>query len=228
MVRISVTRPRAVALLSGGLDSTISFLFGRKICRIVMALTFDYGQRAAKREIASARKIAARYRIPHRVLNMHWLREFTSSFLVKGKKLSSDISDMWDIKNLWIPNRNALFISAGAAVAEGLGCELVITGFNAEEAVDFPDNTGDFVKAMNTSLRFSTLKRIRVISYTQNLRKHRVVTLGEELKAPWELIHSCYLGGRLMCGKCMSCTRLIEAAEDTSAWRILKKRFAVA
>ncbi|MDZ4663116.1 MAG: 7-cyano-7-deazaguanine synthase, partial [Pseudomonadota bacterium] len=55
-----------VVLLSGGLDSTVNLFEARQEFQIELALTFDYGQRAAKKEIEFSRKICEILNAPHR------------------------------------------------------------------------------------------------------------------------------------------------------------------
>ncbi|HEV3029248.1 MAG TPA: 7-cyano-7-deazaguanine synthase, partial [Planctomycetota bacterium] len=76
---------KGVAILSGGLDSTVSVAVATRKMEVVLALTFDYGQRAAKRERAASARIAKHYRIPHRVIATPWLAALTSTALVNRR-----------------------------------------------------------------------------------------------------------------------------------------------
>ena len=114
---------------------------------------------------------------------------------------------------VWVPNRNGIFINIAAAWAETLNCQLVVTGFNAEEAVTFPDNSAAYVLAVNEALSYSTANGVRVVSYTQRLNKIEIVQLGQRLGVPWQHVWSCYHGGEKMCGKCESCCRYFRALE---------------
>ncbi|MEQ1878310.1 MAG: 7-cyano-7-deazaguanine synthase, partial [Bdellovibrionia bacterium] len=72
----------AVVLASGGLDSIVNLYQAAKVSKVKLALTFDYGQRAAKREAAAASWHCLHLNIPHRVLDVSWFKEFTQSSLV--------------------------------------------------------------------------------------------------------------------------------------------------
>src|SRR5687768_14527461 len=105
----------AVALLSGGLDSTVAFAMCAR--DVLLALTVDYGQRAARREIASARKVTRRYRVPHQVLKLPWLRG--GALTDRAKKLPSPelenaAATRASASAVWVPNRNGVFIAAAA------------------------------------------------------------------------------------------------------------------
>ncbi|MGB9802612.1 7-cyano-7-deazaguanine synthase QueC [Desulfofundulus sp.] len=211
---------KSIVLLSGGLDSTVSMAQALREGRVELCLTMDYGQRAASREIAAASALAAYYKLAHRVIQLPFLGEVTTSALVNREKTIPELTeeDLNDTRKttatataVWVPNRNGLFINIAASFAEALGCEQVVTGFNREEAVTFPDNSLDFLEAINGSLRYSTVSGVRVVSYTARLNKAEIVQLGERLKVPWHLIWSCYYDGETMCGRCESCRRLNRA-----------------
>ena len=67
---------RAIAVLSGGLDSTVSTLIAKDLGYEVIAITFNYGQRAAKREINSAKKICEILGIEHIVVDLPFVKQF--------------------------------------------------------------------------------------------------------------------------------------------------------
>jgi 7-cyano-7-deazaguanine synthase len=202
-------KPKSVILLSGGLDSTVSASIARRKTSPLFALTFDYGQRAASMEMAAAKKICQLLKIKHKAVELPFFKEFSRLMLLRSK--NTDIKKLTKVESLWVPNRNGLFINIAACYAEYYGAELIVTGFNREEACEFPDNSADFMNAINQSLRYSTLSRVTVKSYVADLTKKEIYELGLRNNAPLEHLYSCYLGEQEMCGKCASCKRLIEA-----------------
>ena len=60
---------KAVAILSGGLDSGVAMS-----CYVedydIYAITFDYGQKAIKREITASKELCKYYNIPHRIIDL--------------------------------------------------------------------------------------------------------------------------------------------------------------
>lgn len=211
---------KSVVLLSGGLDSTVSLAQALQESEVVLCLTMDYGQKAARKEIAAASALAAYYRVPHQVIELPFLAQITATSLV-NKNMAIPEPDEVSLDNLreakataaavWVPNRNGLFVSVAASFAEALGCQQVVTGFNREEAATFPDNSLEFIEAMNRALVYSTRTGVKVVSYTARLNKAEIVALGQRLGVPWHLIWSCYYGGETMCGRCESCRRLARA-----------------
>lgn len=207
---------QGIVLLSGGLDSSVSLALALKRgLRVKLALIFDYGQKAARQEIKAGRAIARFYNVRLRIIKIKWLGEVAwQSGLIKGrlKKIRpNDLVDsrkMYNIaKAVWVPNRNALFINIAAAFAETLKYPYIITGFNREEARTFPDNSTGFVKAINKTLRFSTLSKVKVVSYTSKMTKPQIYKQGLRLNVPLDDTWSCYRGTRKPCGYCESCCR---------------------
>ena len=73
---------KAITLLSSGLDSVAALAIAAESLDIEMAITFDYGQRAGKREIEYSRKVCEYFGIEHKVIKLDWLSEITSTSLV--------------------------------------------------------------------------------------------------------------------------------------------------
>lgn len=204
-------KAKSIILLSGGLDSTVSASIAREETNPLFALTFDYGQRAARMELEAAKKICRFLKIPHKPVMLPFFGEFSRLMLLRSK--SADVKKQKRVESLWIPNRNGLFINIAACYAEYYGAEIIVTGFNREEACEFPDNSAEFMDAINRSLHYSTLSRVTVKSYVLDLTKKEIYRLGLKHNAPLEYVYSCYLGAKKMCGKCASCKRLIEASK---------------
>ncbi|MGZ3774516.1 MAG: 7-cyano-7-deazaguanine synthase QueC [Pseudobdellovibrionaceae bacterium] len=208
---------KVIVLLSAGLDSTVNAFDAIKHHHeVLLALTFDYGQRAAKKEVESAAKIAQHLRVAHKVVSLPWFKDFNkSSLLVESQEVPTgqqvEIDNLQKseetAKSVWVPNRNGIFINIAAAYAEALGADAVIVGFNAEEAMTFPDNTKEFMIESTKALWYSTSSHVTVGCYTPHLKKSDIVRLGQGLRIPWELIWPCYFSGEKWCGQCESCLR---------------------
>ncbi len=203
---------KGVALLSGGLDSTVSLAAAVRKMDVLLALTFDYGQRAARREREASARICRRFRIPHRAIPLPWLGGITRTALVNRRAgLPRREMSKRSARAVWVPGRNGVFIEIAAAHAESLGACRIVTGFNREEAAAFPDNSAAYVRAVNRALGYSTANGVRVVSFTASLDKREIVRLGRRLGAPLDEIWPCYEGGREWCGTCESCLRCLEA-----------------
>ena len=205
-------KPKSIILLSGGLDSTVSAVIASRRTLPLFAITFDYGHLAAEMETLASRKICRRLGMAHKVVRLPFFKEFTKSAMLRRRKRMA-VSKFNRLQDVWIPNRNGLFINIAACYAEYYGAQLIVTGFNREEAREFPDNSVRFLQAVNRSLSYSTLSKVRVKSYVADSSKREIYKLGLKLGAPLEHVYSCYLGGKKMCGKCASCKRLIRASK---------------
>ncbi len=198
-----------VALLSGGLDSVVALAFAARESRPQLGLTFNYGQPAAAREMEAASKVAAYYRCEHRTVELGWYRQLLPAAFSAGDAAVPEPEEPGEesAAAVWVPGRNLAMIAIAAAWAEKLSAEKVVTGFNVEEAVTFPDNSVEFVAAANRALEFSSGGRVQVNAPLAGMTKAAIVKLGRELGAPLELVWSCYRGGTEPCGRCESCQR---------------------
>lgn len=213
---------RAVALVSGGLDSVVSLATADRELGIELVLFCNYGQRSLRRERSSVVDVAGYYGLPFREVDVAWLRELSPRAMREnepvGDQLDAAVEMVADrlnkLEDVWVPNRNGVFINVAAAYAERYGCGVVVTGFNREEAVEFPDNSPEYVEALNRCFALSTLNGVQVVSYTLKLTKREILRKGIELGVPFGTIWSCYRGGERMCGLCASCMRLKSAIDS--------------
>lgn len=209
-------KSKSVVLLSAGLDSSVNLYAALKSSAVQLALTFNYGQRAARKEIECAKVLTKLNQIPHLVIDIPWLKNLGNSSLTQkdgriptGKKVSLDNKKISEksAKTVWVPNRNGIFLNIAAGYAESLGAGTIIPGFNVEEAATFPDNSFDFIRATRKSLSYSTANQVDVQCYTINMTKLGIVELGKTLMVPFQHTWPCYVDHVKWCGECESCQR---------------------
>ncbi len=210
-----------VVCLSAGLDSTVNLAVAcARKGGVRLAITFDYGQRAARREAARAKALAKRYKVDWKLVRLPWLKDITRTALVNRRRAlpSLAVGLLGDRRRarrsaaaVWVPNRNGVFLNISAGFAESLGCREVVIGFNREEGATFPDNTAAFGRAVTKAFRFSTRNRVRAVSYTARMDKRQIVNLARWLGVPLDRVWPCYEGGRRPCGRCESCVRFRRA-----------------
>lgn len=210
---------KAVVLLSGGLDSALNLLRAKEEFKEVLALTFNYGQRAWASEFKSSQKIVSFLKVPHKTVELTFFKEFTKTSLVdrdnelptKSVDIESLEASQKSAEKVWVPNRNGIFLNVAAGFAEGLGADYIIPGFNVEEAETFPDNSEDFCKSMDRALSFSTKNQTQVKCYTLGMDKKEIV---KELKSKdfsFSWLWPCYRSQEKWCGECESCQRFARA-----------------
>src|SRR5690348_8618912 len=111
--------PRAVVLLSGGLDSMVTAGLARERGFELYALTIDYSQRH-RRELDSATRIAAALGAKRHVILPLDLRAFGGSALTDDIEVpKSGVGE--GIPVTYVPARNLVFLSLTLAWAEAVG-----------------------------------------------------------------------------------------------------------
>jgi 7-cyano-7-deazaguanine synthase len=219
----------AVVLLSSGLDSSVCLYASLRRYDVRLALTIDYGQRAARREIERSRELADRVGVKHLVLELQALAGATRTSLVnraadvpEGHEvdLNSHAASERTAERVWVPNRNGLFLNLAAAYAEAFAepgrPAVLVPGFNREEASTFPDNSAAFVEAANQALVFSTMGRVRVECPTIGMDKVEIHRWGVELGVPMDRVWPCYFDFDDPCGRCESCQRFLRAQKAST------------
>ncbi|MDD5472691.1 MAG: 7-cyano-7-deazaguanine synthase QueC [Candidatus Methanoperedens sp.] len=213
---------KSIVLLSSGLDSTVAFKEAYNRCDEVLCMTFDYGQRAREKEISLAKKICELFGVGHVIISLPWYGTFRGALTgggemprISGNELDDKEITQKSAEQVWVPARNVVFLSIGAALAENYKYDLIVTGFDAEEAATFPDNTPEFVESFNEMLKFGTLTHPAIYTPLISMSKADIVKRGLKIDAPLEWSWSCYEGGEMPCGICESCLRRKRAFENT-------------
>lgn len=222
---MSKNETKAIVLLSGGLDSVVSLALEKNV---TLALTFDYGQKSAEKEIKASSKIAEYYGIEHKVIRLDWLKEITHTALCSSEEVPTGEAlenSEQSAKSVWVPNRNGLFLNIAGAFADAEGYSNIVIGANKEEAQTFPDNTREFISRVNDEFEFSTRVRPKVVAPLIECDKTEIVRIALEKKAPLHLLNSCYKNTEKHCGICESCVRLKRALEANRAWEYIKQLF---
>ena len=205
---------KAISVLSVGLDCTVSTSVFAQDWEI-HAITFNYGQKAFKRELKAARDICEKMGWTHEVIDLPWLAKISTSSLNTTEEIPEvSFNDLDDIKkssktasSVWVPARNMVFTSIAVSYAESIGAEKIIVGWDAEEAATFPDNSKEFLNTFNELIDVGSPENIKIEAPAIDLSKEEIVKLGVEVSAPMELSYSCYKGGDKHCGVCESCMR---------------------
>ena len=219
---------KSIILLSGGLDSLVSLGLTKDNYNVRLALTFDYGQKSAKQEIAASAKLCEYYHLEQRVIKLDFLQEITHTSLCSNSEVptGNDLDDpVMSAKNVWVPNRNGLFLNIAGSYADSEDYDYIIIGANKEEAETFSDNTTEFIDRVNKEFEYSTQKHPKVLAPLLNSDKNDIVKQALENAMPLEYVRSCYQGGEKHCGVCESCMRLKNALLYNNDKRYLKELF---
>lgn len=209
-----MSKPKAITVLSGGLDSTVATSVYASDYDLT-AITFNYGQQSFKQELKHSKDICKELSINHIVIDLPWLKEISNSSLNTEDKIpqpSEDDLDNYDkaietAKSVWVPARNTVFCSIALAYAEVIKAKIIIVGWDYEEAVTFPDNSKEYLEAFNKTIEYGSFDDISIKAPLIDMKKTEIVRKGQEINAPMNLSYSCYTGNDSHCGVCESCKR---------------------
>jgi len=210
--------PKAVVLLSGGLDSTVTLAHSLHIGDEAVALSFRYGQRHL-RELDSAKAVADYYRIEHKIVDVD-LSSFRSSLTDVSKEVEKDRDIIGsDIPDTYVPARNMIMLSVAAGLCESVDADMIYIGANSVDYSGYPDCRKEFFDSFERTISKGTKagvegRPIRIGTPILNMTKSEIIRYGKELNAPLHLTWSCYSGGGKACGHCDSCLLRIKGFKD--------------
>ena len=208
-------RKKAVALSSGGIDSTTAMAMAKHEGFEIYSLSFFYGQRHAV-ELEAARKIANAMGVAeHRVINFD-LTQIGGSSLTDDMEVPKDRDNhaiSHDIPITYVPARNTIFLSFALAWAEILESSDIFIGVNAIDYSGYPDCRPEYIEAFERMANIATkagvegITKIKIRTPLIRLTKAQIINEGIELGVDYTLTHSCYDPSPqgFACGRCDSC-----------------------
>ena len=205
--------PRAVVLLSGGLDSATVAAIAQTVGFEVHALSFDYGQRH-RIELDAARRVAEALAVAdHHVVRIDLGSLGGSALTEAGLAVPKDTEPgAGGIPPTYVPARNTVFLSVGLGLAEARGAFDLFFGANAVDYSGYPDCRPAFVEAFERLANVATADAVegrgtyRVHAPLMRMTKAEIIRKAVELGVDPSLTHSCYDPvGALACGRCESC-----------------------
>jgi 7-cyano-7-deazaguanine synthase len=207
--------PKAVVLLSGGMDSTTTLAIARHQGFAPYALTFQYGQRH-QAELEAARRVAERADVVRHIIIPIDLRVFGQSALTsdlvvpKGRSLE-EIGR--GIPVTYVPARNTIFLSYALAWAEVLGAADIFIGVNVLDYSGYPDCRPEYIEAYQRMANLATRagteggRQLTIHTPLIRLTKAAIIKRGIELGVDYGLTLTCYdpSPGGEACGQCDAC-----------------------
>jgi 7-cyano-7-deazaguanine synthase len=204
--------PRAVLLLSGGLDSYTAGAIARADGYELYALTMRYGQVHA-REVDAARRVAKSLGAARHLELDVPLSAFGGSALVGEGEIPKDRQiEASGIPSTYVPARNTVFLSLALAWAEVVGADAIVIGVNALDYSGYPDCRPEYLRAFERVAALATKagvegRPLRILAPLLQMTKADIIRRGMSLGLDYGLTHSCYdprPDGR-PCGRCDSC-----------------------
>lgn len=206
-------KPKAIVLLSGGLDSATVLAIAHKNFAVT-ALSFDYHQRHIS-ELNAARELVRNYGIEHRIIRIDDGVLGGSALTEPGitVPVSTDGHDSSKgIPVTYVPARNTLFLAHALAVAEIQGAADIFIGVNAVDYSGYPDCRPEYIEAFTRMANLATRaavegQRLHIHTPLIDMSKAEIIRTGTELGVDYSKTVSCYQAdtqGRA-CGLCDSC-----------------------
>ena len=207
----ATNNPRAIVLLSGGLDSATCLAIARSKGFDCFCLSLDYGQRHHAELDAAKRVATALGAREHRIMQLD-LAAFGGSALT-DKKIDVPTDGLEQgIPLTYVPARNTVMLSLALAWAEVLGSTDIFVGVNAVDYSGYPDCRPEFIAAFEHLANLATKagvegKKMTIHAPLIDMSKAEIIQQGNTLGVDYSLTVSCYQAdehGRA-CGRCDSC-----------------------
>jgi|ERR1700722_395728 len=214
---MSTERPKAVVLLSGGMDSCVTAAIANRSHQLAL-LHASYGQRTEARERRAFEEIANFYGVSDRLLiHLDSLAQIGGSALTDRRitvpESKETVTANVGIPTTYVPFRNAHFLSAAVSWAEVIGANAIFIGAVAEDSSGYPDCRPEYYRAFAELIRQGTKPEthIEIMTPVIAMRKSEIVHRGKQLGAPLNLTWSCYQSEDEACGTCDSCRLRLRA-----------------
>ncbi len=221
------SKPKAVVLLSGGLDSTTVAAIAADQGFDIYALSFKYGQRHEV-ELSAAQRIAQAMDVKRHVVSKIDLRAFGGSALTDDIDVPKDRADeeiSGGIPVTYVPARNTIFLSFALAFAETIESQDIFIGVNALDYSGYPDCRPEYIKAYETMANLATkagvegTQKLTIHTPLMELTKAGIIKRGLELGVDYRLTTSCYDPDETgaACGHCDSCQLRLKGFREAGA-----------
>jgi 7-cyano-7-deazaguanine synthase len=203
-------KPKAVVLLSGGLDSATVAAQAIADGYDLIALSLQYGQRH-DREILAAQQVAAHLGIQdHFILSVDLAQWGGSALTDAAIAVPQEGLQSGEIPITYVPGRNTVFIAIALSLAEAKGAQAIYLGINAVDYSGYPDCRPAYLSAFQQLAMLSSKASLEgnapsliaplVLDSKVDI-VHRALAFG----IPIELTWSCYQGDVDPCGRCDAC-----------------------
>jgi len=214
--------PKAIVLLSGGLDSTTVLAIAKANDFECYALSFDYGQKQ-RSELESAKTIANQSKVAeHRIMKIS-LADIGGSALTDDKIEVPKYSESNEIPVTYVPARNTIFLSFALAWAEVIDCQTIFIGVNALDYSGYPDCRPEFIKAFEDMANLATKQsvegeKIEIKTPLISMTKAEIIQKGLSLGIDYSQTISCYLANSNgeACGECDACVLRINGFNNAN------------
>ncbi len=199
---------RAIAIISGGMDSAVSAAKALESGYELIGLHFNYGQRTETKELECFEKLCEDFGIETKyVIDLPFFADIGASALT-DKSIDVPTGGIEPgVPITYVPFRNGIFLSIATAIAEKERAEAIYIGVVEEDSSGYPDCTEQFMKSMELSINLGTKDDTLIVIERPLVRLSKADIVKEALRLGVKLEHtwSCYKEEGIACGVCDSC-----------------------
>lgn len=212
-------KPKAVILLSGGLDSATVLAMAKNEGFDCYTLGFNYGQRH-NAELNAAQRVAKQGSgHEHMVIELNLNA-------IGGSALTDDAIDVPEqascegVPVTYVPARKTVFLSIALGYAEVIGARHLFIGANAVDFSGYPDCRPAFIEAFqnlaNVATQLGLEQGIEVHAPLMQMSKADIVKAGTALGVDYSQTVTCYQArdDGAACGRCEACILRREGFEQ--------------
>ncbi|MFT7880479.1 MAG: 7-cyano-7-deazaguanine synthase QueC [Sulfurimonas sp.] len=204
---MSIT-PKAVCIISGGMDSALSAKIARDEGYEIIALHFNYGQRTEKKELESFRKITETLgAVESYEIDLDFFEQIGASALT-DQSIDVPTGGIEEgVPVTYVPFRNGIFLSIATAVAEKHGAQALYIGVVEEDSSGYPDCRESYIRQMEHAINLGTKDETNLEIKMPLVAMSKAEIVAEALKrdVPLQYTWSCYQNEEVACGVCDSC-----------------------
>jgi len=208
MKKENKTNKKAVCIMSGGMDSTLSAYIMKDEGYEIIAVHFNYDQRTQAKELECFENICTSLHVKQKyILDLDFFKQLGASALT-DKTIEVPTKGVEEgVPVTYVPFRNGIFLSMAAAIAEKEGAQVISIGVVEEDSSGYPDCKEEYIKAMQKAINLGTKDEtnIEIKMPLVHLKKSQIVQEALKLNVPLELTWSCYKNEEKACGVCDSC-----------------------
>lgn len=214
-------RPRALMVLSGGMDSVTMLHEYRR--HIGGAVYFNYGSNHAARESECARLHCRQLGVELIEIPLDFMGRYFKSSLLSGAGAIPDADYAHEnLVSTVVPFRNGIMLAVACGLAESRGLDRVMIANHAGDHEIYPDCRPGFIAAMGSAMSEGTYAPVRLFAPYTSLDKTDIALRGLRMGIDYSTTYSCYRGGAEPCGRCATC-REREAALAAAAKRMTSR-----
>jgi 7-cyano-7-deazaguanine synthase len=165
-----------------------------------LPLFIKYGQLGCARELRACQINFSRHGLPTPEI---------ADLSGYGMLLSSGLTDPTKriFEDAFLPCRNLMFVTVGAAYAYQIGASSVAIGLLDEAFSLFPDQTKGFLMETETLLSRSLARSVKLVTPLMSFSKAEVLAIAKAKGISGT--YSCHAGTESPCGVCVACREYI-------------------